>query len=379
MRIVFTGGGTGGHFYPIIAIAREVHALAREKRLLEAELYYIAPAPFDKKVLFENRIAFRQSPAGKMRRYFSLLNIFDIFKTAFGILKALIQLFSIYPDVVLSKGGYASFPTVIAARILRIPVVVHESDVVPGRANRWAAKFAHSIAVSYKEAVGQFPDKKEKVALVGNPIRREFFIPAKEGAHEFLDLDKFTPVVFVLGGSQGAARINSVILEALPALIERYQIIHQTGRANMEEIKKLAPVILGDNPKRNRYKPFDYLNLLAMRMAAGASSLVITRAGSGAIAELAAWGAPSILIPIPEKISHDQRKNAFAYARTGAAVVVEEENITPNILTAEINRLMDDPALRETMGEKAREFARPDAARKIAELLVHIALEHELA
>src|SRR3989344_360101 len=134
MTIAFTGGGSGGHFYPLIAIAEALKDLVRERHLIEPDLYYLAPNPFDEKALFENRIAHVRIPAGKMRRYASILNITDVFVTLVGIVSATLTLFCIYPDVVESKGGYASVPVVLAARLLRIPVIIHESDAKPGRA-----------------------------------------------------------------------------------------------------------------------------------------------------------------------------------------------------------------------------------------------------
>ena len=152
MKIVFTGGGTGGHFYPIIAVAEEINNIVRERKLLAPQLYYLAPKKYDARALYENNINFRKSPAGKKRRYFSIWNFFDMFKTIFGVIKTTFQLFAIYPDVVFSKGGYASFPTLFAAKLLRIPVIIHESDAVPGKVSLWSGKFAIKIAVSYPEA-----------------------------------------------------------------------------------------------------------------------------------------------------------------------------------------------------------------------------------
>src|SRR3989344_272620 len=152
MTIAFTGGGTGGHFYPIIAIAEALTDIVRERRLVAPKLYYLAPTQFDQKALFENGIAYVHIPAGKMRRYFSLWNVSDLFITLFGMLYAMIVLFRLYPDIIVSKGGYGSVPTLLAARVLRIPVVVHESDAKPGRANLLAAKFAAKIAISFESA-----------------------------------------------------------------------------------------------------------------------------------------------------------------------------------------------------------------------------------
>jgi len=330
MKILFTGGGSGGHFYPIIAVAQEVHAVSKERKLLAPELYYIGPTPYDTRALFELDIIFKKSPAGKLRRYFSFLNIIDVFKTFVGILKAIPQVFSIYPDVIFSKGGYASFPTLFAARLLRIPVIIHESDASPGKINMWAGKFAHKVAVGYPEAATYFP--KKKVAYTGNPVRRELYTTVREGAYEFLRLKKDVPTILILGGSQGAARINETVLSALPRLVEKYQIIHQTGKKHIKEMSTTAEVILEKSSYADRYKPFDYFNTLAMRMAAGAADLVITRAGAGAIAEIALWGLPSIIIPLESASGGHQQKNAFTYARAGAAIVIKEKNLTPPLL-----------------------------------------------
>jgi len=376
MKIVFTGGGSGGHFYPIIAVAEEIRAIAEERKILDPKMYYIGPEPFDPRALYENGIQFQQSSAGKIRRYFSLLNVVDLVKTAFGVVRSIFRLYRIYPDVVFSKGGYASFPTLVAARILRIPVIIHESDVVPGRVNAWASKFAKKIAVSYPETAEYFKGN-DNVALTGQPVRHSLYTIAKEGGREFLKLDKNISTVLVLGGSQGAVRINDVILDVLPKFVEKYQIIHQTGKKNFEEVQRTSSFILRENKYKNRYHVFDYLDVLAMRMAAGAASLIISRAGSVAIFEIATWGLPSIIIPIPEEVSHDQQKNAFTYARGGAAVVVEERNLTPNLLFSEIERLIKDQKLRTEMSEAAKKFATPQAAHSIAEVVLDIALSHE--
>jgi UDP-N-acetylglucosamine--N-acetylmuramyl-(pentapeptide) pyrophosphoryl-undecaprenol N-acetylglucosamine transferase len=374
MKILFTGAGSGGHFYPLIAVAEALNDIVREKKLLEPTLYYAAPDPYDKELLLANNIQFVPTAAGKIRRYFSPLNIIDWFKTGWGIASAVLRIFFIYPDVVFGKGGYGSFPMILAARIFRIPVVIHESDSVPGSVNKWAGKFAEKIAVSYPEAAQYFP--KDKVALTGNPIRKSIMIPAREGAFEYLKLEEGLPVVVVLGGSQGAQAINEMVLAALPQLVEKYQIIHQTGENNFKEVSGRAKVALINSPHPERYKPFGYLNELATRMSAGAASIIISRAGS-TIFEIAAWGIPSILIPLEGSASDHQTKNAFAYAREGAGVVVEQNNLTPGLLISEIGRLTGNPELMRSMSEKARGFARSDAAKAIAQVLLDIAISHE--
>jgi UDP-N-acetylglucosamine--N-acetylmuramyl-(pentapeptide) pyrophosphoryl-undecaprenol N-acetylglucosamine transferase len=375
MKILFTGGGSGGHFYPIVAVAEAINDEVRERKLLEPQLYYAAPDPYDKEVLLANNIIWVATSAGKIRNYFSILNFFDYFKTAWGVVKSVLRIFFLYPDVVFSTGGYASFPTLLAARLFSIPVVILNSDADPGRVNKWAAKFAQKVAVAFAEGAEAFP--KDKVAHTGNPVRKAALVPAREGAREFLKLKGDLPVILVTGGSQGSQTINDAVLGALPKLLQQYQVVHQTGRANFADVEGRARIIINDSATLEHYKPFDYLNDLATRMAAGASSLVISRAGAGNIFEAAAWGLPAILIPIPEPVSHDQTKNAFAYARAGGGAVIEQNNLTPGLLVSEINRILGSEQIKHAMQNGARAFARPDAAKLIANALLDIALSHE--
>jgi len=273
-----------------------------------------------------------------------------------------------------SKGGFASVPAVLAARLLAIPIFIHESDSHPGRANLWAGKFATRVALSYESAMPYFP--KGKIAVTGNPLRREVLQPSKIGAFEFLDFDPKIPVIFIVGGSQGAVKINNIILDLLPQLINRYQIIHQTGTANFKEVQQLASNLLAKNSLAKRYKPFSYLNNTAIKMAAGSASLIISRAGSS-IFEIAYWGIPSIIIPLPESISHDQTKNAFTYAKSGSAIVIEENNLRPSILLSEINRLFDEPDTMAEMKKACQNFAKPEAGQTIAREILNLALSHE--
>ncbi len=378
MKILFTGGGSGGHFYPIIAIVEELNALAKENHLLRPELFYMSTDPYNEGLLFENNITFKKTSSGKIRRYMSLPNLianfFDLFKTFFGVLGALWTVFTIYPDVVFGKGAYVSFPALFAARIFRIPVIIHESDTSPGKVNAWAGKFATKIAISYPDSAKFF--SPGKTAYTGNPIRKEIMEPLTAGAHEFLHLETGVPVIFILGGSQGSESINTAIMDTLPELVSKYQIIHQTGKKNIKVIEETRDVVLQSNPHKDRYKPFDYLNVLSLRMSAGVADLVISRAGS-TIFEIASWKKASIIIPIPEPTSHDQRTNAYAYARTGACIVIEEKNLTPHVLVEEIERLLGNTSERQKMEKAAENFTRRDSARLIAKEILTIALSHE--
>ncbi|QQG37576.1 MAG: UDP-N-acetylglucosamine--N-acetylmuramyl-(pentapeptide) pyrophosphoryl-undecaprenol N-acetylglucosamine transferase [Candidatus Kaiserbacteria bacterium] len=378
MKILLVGGGSGGHFYPLLAVAESLERITREKKLIEPDLYYTGPAPFDPAALLEHEIHYYPSPAGKIRRYPSLLNIAALIVAAWGTIVSIFQLFRIYPDVIFSTGGYAAFPTLAAARILSIPVIVYDADAFPGRVSLWSARFARFVAVAHPDAAEKFPQKLlPKIARTGHPIREEIEAPAREGGHEFLKLDTSVPTVFFIGGSQGAQKINETVLDSLPRLVERYNIVHQTGAANFEEVSQIAKVELKDSRYADRYRPFGLLNALALRMTGGIASVVVSRAGSGSIFEIASWGIPAILVPIPKEVSHDQLENAFSYARAGGAAVLEQHNLTPHLLVAEIDRLMSDEPLRQRMSAAAKNFSRPDAARKIAERIIETALSHE--
>lgn len=374
MKIVFTGGGTGGHFYPIIAVAQKLNMLLAREKIAEVKLVYMSTEPYNERLLYDNKIEFKQVTAGKLRTYFSLQNFIDPFKTAWGVVKALFQMFALYPDIVFSKGGFASFPALAAARFYRIPVIIHESDSAPGRVNAWAGKFAQKIAISYPEAARYFPDGL--TALTGNPIRDELVRHSGKDAFKELGLDPNIPVLLVLGGSLGARKINDQIVTLAARLIEKYQVIHQAGEANLAEVQELSNGLLGGNPNASRYHVYGYLDSMTMKLAAEAATVVVSRAGS-AIFEIASWGVPAILIPIAESNSDHQRKNAFAYARAGGAAVIEEANLTPSILFAEIERLMSDEAKRTAMKEAAKVFAHADAAEKIAEQIVAVLLRHQ--
>lgn len=377
MTIAFTGGGTGGHFYPIIAIAEALHDAVREQHLLPPALYYLAPTPFDENALFENGITYIRVPAGKLRRYASLQNVTDFFVSGWGILVAFAHLFKLYPDVVVSKGGYGSVPTVLAAWLLRIPIVIHESDAKPGRANLLASRFATKIAISFESAAAFFPKGAQKnIARTGIPIRKALARVEQEGATQYLNLDVSVPTVLILGGSQGAQRINESVLSALPQLVTFANIIHQTGRANFKNAESVSHVILSEHANASRYHPVDYLSEVSLQRAAGVASLVVSRAGASSIAEIGLWQRPAIIIPIPESVSHDQRMNAYAYAHTGAATVIEEANLTPHLLASEIQHILTDTALAAHMASAAKGFTDPDAARILAESVLSLALAH---
>ncbi len=370
IRILLVGGGTGGHFFPLISIAEALNALP-----LKPELYYAGPTPYDEAMLTKEHITFVQIPSGKQRRYFSLLNYLDVFKTFFGVFVALFKLYAIYPDVIMSKGGYTSVPIVIAGAILRIPIIVHESDAVMGIANKIGARVAHTVVTAYDETIDSIPKKAHAVKL-GIPIRKVLLANPSSQAITNLNVDPNRPILLVLGGSQGAERINTLTLESLDELLVDFTVIHQTGSEHIQICTLSADTLVPDASVRKHYHPIAFLNETMLNDAYHLASMIISRAGSSSIYEIALHGKPSILIPIPENVSHDQRTNAYAYARTGAGSVIEEKNLTDSLLRAEIDRIMQSEEIYAKMATSARNFGVRDTAERVAGLIMTTAHEH---
>jgi len=379
LRILFTGGGTGGHIYPIIAVAEELPFVAGQ---IPMDLrYFGAPGPY-RKLLENNGIKVSKIFSAKLRRYFDLRNFFEIpILFPLSILQALWKIFWFMPDVVFSKGGPGSLPVVLVAKFYRIPIIIHDSDSIVGLANRLALRLADKIALSFESTAKVLTEDKKlskKIILVGNPIRRSLINKENlnnETAKKFFGFNPEKPVLLIIGGSQGSARINNFMLEIAEELIKDFQIIHQTGMKNFDEVKKELDIILKKYPEeeKNRYKVFAYLeeNLKDAYLAA---DLVICRASSGSIFETAAFGKPSILIPLPKSVvGEHQIINAYEYAKTGAAIVIEQPNLELNIFLNQLKKIFSNPEKLNQMSEAAKKFFKPDAARILAEEILKLA------
>jgi UDP-N-acetylglucosamine--N-acetylmuramyl-(pentapeptide) pyrophosphoryl-undecaprenol N-acetylglucosamine transferase len=374
-RIVLAGGGSGGHVFPLLAVADSLRRMAATKGV-ELELYYFGPK--DKYAeLFDNEgITTRTVAGSKMRRYVAglLANLLDVPRFFFGILQALIKLFWVMPEAVFSKGGPGALPVVIAATFYRIPVMIHESDATPGLTNLLSARFAARIAVSFERAAKYF--RPDRTVLTGNPIRRELVKAGltKEVAKQELGFDPAAPLILVSGGSQGSQRINDFIILVLKDLLKESQILHQTGAANFNDMKRITQVELMDVPAaqaaKTRYLPVPFIE--DMGTALTAADLVVSRSGSW-IFELAAFGKPSILIPLEESANDHQRADAFEYAKSGAAVVIEEPNLLPAIFMNQAKDILQKPEVAQRMGEAAKAFYKPGAADLIAGEVLRLA------
>jgi len=361
MKIVLTGGGTGGHIFPLVAVARKL----RERHSLGIDLLFIGPdGKMEKEVMAEEGIRAKSVLSGKVRRYFSFLNFVDFFKVPFGFLKALWILLWEMPDAVFSKGGYASVPVVLAAWVYRIPILIHESDAVPGIANRFLGKFSERIAISYPTAAKFF--MSSRILLTGNPVREGMDQGNKEAARAKYNMGQSKPTLLVLGGSQGSQKVNQAIVEALPYILQTVQIIHQTGEENFEEVLHSAAKA-GIKNEREGYFAIPFLNFEDMRNCLALADVAVSRAGANSIAELAANGIPPVLIPLATAANDHQRMNAFRLAEIGGAIMLEESNLGKHILIEKIQSILSNEESYRKMAEKIKTFYHPNAAEKIIE------------
>lgn len=364
MKVIFTGGGSLGHVYPLLAVIRE---MKKNYSAPDLDLYYFGPKDARTNTMFSAEgIKVKTIPSGKIRRYASGKNFFDIFRVFFGTIKALFSFFFLAPDVVFSKGGHGSFPTVFAARLLHIPIFLHESDVTPGLASRIEGRWAIEIFTSFRDTE-RF--SKEQMVRVGNPIRTSILEGSREEAKKLFKLEGKKPILLILGGSQGSRNVNNLILEILPELLENFELIHQSGRANYKQTKMEANV-LATNDLKIRYHLEPFLTEKQLANALAVCDLVISRAGSGAIFEIAASKKPSLLIPLQNSAQDHQLKNAYKYKDHGACEILEEANLKPHFFLEKLKYLFDHPEMLQAMAEATDNFSKPKAARVIANYLL---------
>lgn len=357
-RVVLAGGVSGGHTFPLIAVAR---ALRREFPEGVEFLFIGARGAFQDTSLVTEGIPAKYALAGKIRRYFSFANFIDPFKVPIGIVQSLWHLFRFLPDVVFAKGGSASVPVVLAAWLYRIPVIIQDSDAVAGRANQMLARFATRIAIAYPSAHAFFPEKK--TALLGNPIREELLNGQGARGAAALGLSPDKPTIFFVGGSLGARTLNNALLHILPELLKAgFQVIHQTGETNYDDVTS-AVQELGI---KEGYRAQAFFSAAELADIFALATLIVTRAGANAIAELAALKKACILVPLSTAANDEQRANAYEIAKIGGAVVMEEANLGENMLFRKISELLGNAGLRQTMGERLGQFYHPEAARDIA-------------
>ena len=370
-RILLTGGGSGGHVYPLLAVAEVLRSLDLGEPL---ELHYLGPKDAYGPLFEALEVDMHAIAGAKMRSYSMLENLLDVPKLCLALLQAFWKVFWLMPDAVFSKGGPGALPVVLACWFYRVPVIVHESDMVPGLTNRLSARFARRIAVSFEAAGARFP--AGKVAWTGHPDRRSIREAGltREGAKSRLGFMSDEPLVLVVGGSQGSQRLNEAMLGALPALVPITAVLHQTGTGNAAEVAPLVEAgMLGADgiaAARHPWKAVPYLNDIGTALMA--ADLVVSRAGSGSIFEIASFGRAAILVPHPHSANDHQRLNAIAFADKGGGIVMEEANLVSGILARQIADILGDAPRRQAMEAASRAFGKDGGADLIAAELLRL-------
>lgn len=348
--VAFTGGGTGGHIYPGLAVAEALRGL------MDVKLAWIGnESGMDRGIVERAGIEFHGVPSGKFRRDLSLKNVADSFRVLSGFFRSRSILKNLRPSLLFSKGGFVAVPPCAAARSLSIPVFIHESDATPGLATRLSAPSAERIFVAYESTAGRFPPGlRPRVERSGNPVRRAILSGDARRGLSFLGLDGKKPLVLFLGGSQGARQVNDLAASCLDSLLGSCDVAHQTGTAEVA-------------PGRPGYRPFPFLHDELPDVLA-AATLVVGRSGAGTLWESASLGKPMLLIPLSGAATRgDQVINAGIFRDAGAAIVLSGQDASPEALKEAILGLLSDEERLARMAESARAMAGRDAALTIAE------------
>ena len=350
-RIVLTGGGTAGHVTPNIALLPKL-------RELGYDIHYIGSYEgIEKKLIEDVNVPYYGIASGKLRRYFDPKNFSDPFRVLKGYGEARKILKKLKPDVVFSKGGFVAVPVVLAAKHLHIPVIIHESDMTPGLANKISLSAATKVCCNFPETMGYIPEGK--AVLTGSPIREELLHGNKLAALNLCGFAANKPVILVIGGSLGAVAVNNAVREALPELLKDFQIIHLCGKGKMDESLKDV----------EGYCQFEYIknelrNLFAL------ADIVISRAGANAICELLALHKPNLLIPLSANASRgDQILNARSFERQGFSLVLEEEQLTKETLLAAVKNLYEN---RTTFINSMKNSGQQDSIGTIIKLIEEV-------
>lgn len=362
MKIVLTGGGTGGHAYPAISIAE-----ALRSDFPDCELLYIGSKnSLEERLACEAGLTFFGVSSRKLKKLASPDTVLTMLALAKGFTEAYSALQRFNPDVVVGTGGYASAAVVMAQSMRRGKTIILEQDVIPGRTNRWLSRFTSKICVSFEEAGARFPNGK--VVVTGSPIRPALLtLPSREDGRKALGLNPDLFTILVLGGSQGARRLNEVMADAVPALRKLpVQVLHQAGSRNIGEAEERGKSLGWD-----KYHVRAYLE--DMPSVYAASDFAICRSGSSTIAEITAVGLPAILVPYPFAHADHQRFNAESIQSRGGAITISDADITPEFVVSTVEKMLSSPDDLRKMSDAGRKIGKPHAAWDIARLAVHLA------
>ncbi|MBB2910884.1 UDP-N-acetylglucosamine--N-acetylmuramyl-(pentapeptide) pyrophosphoryl-undecaprenol N-acetylglucosamine transferase [Streptosporangium becharense] len=372
LRLLVTGGGTGGHTYPALTTVMALRDYAVGRGFDFDVLWVGTESGLEARVSAEHGIPFRAIKAGKLRRSPNLrelaTNVADMFRVPIGVLQAFGVAARYRPDVVLSTGGYVCVPLGVASRLLGRPLVMHEQITALGLANRILSRFARRIALTHPSSIEHLPaGARERAVVTGNPIRPHLLRGNVDAARRHFGLAHGFPLVYVTGGAQGSRQINTLIEEILPALLTRAQVIHQCGPDWIGRFTEAAAALPAE--LRDRYRPVAYVGGELPHVFA-AADVVVSRSGAGTVAELTAVGKASVLIPLVPSAADEQRQNARYLAEAGAARALLDDKPTADRLLAELDLLLRDPATRAAMAGAAQSLGRVDAADALAQVLL---------
>ena len=370
-KIVFTGGGTGGHIFPGLAVVDELRRINGARDIA----WIGSSSGIDRSIVEGHGITFYGIPTGKLRRYASWRNLTDMFRILAGFFAALRLLSKLKPTLVFSKGGFVSVPPCFAARVLGIPVITHECDFSPGLATRINSRSAESIFVSYDETKKAFPERlQKKITVTGNPVRSVFYSASAAKGRAFLGFpDSDLPVLLILGGSLGARQVNDMVLSSLDALCSRFIVVHQTGSQNADQVAGTDASFA-----RERYKAYPFIKA-EMPDVLAAASLVIARSGANTVWECAASGKPMVLVPLEKGSSRgDQVENARYFVSRGAAVMLTGTEATGERLAETVLRLAESEKLLAAMASNSAALGASRPAELIASMVEKRATEIEL-
>lgn len=347
-RIILTGGGTAGHVTPNIALLPKLQEMG-------FDIHYIGSYNGIEKELIEPfGIPYHGISSGKLRRYFSLQNFTDPFRVLKGMGEARKLIRDLKPDVIFSKGGFVSVPVVLAGKKCKVPVIIHESDMTPGLANKIAIPSATKVCCNFPETLEYLPN--DKAVLSGSPIRQELLSGNKIAAMDLCGFSADKPIILVIGGSLGSVAVNNAVRAALPELLKSFQIVHLCGKGKVDESL--------NNTKG--YKQFEYIKE-ELRDIFAMTDIVISRAGANAICELLALRKPNLLIPLSANASRgDQILNARSFERQGFSLVLEEEEVTKDTLLEAVQNLYDN---RNTFIDAMRNSGQQDSINTILNLV----------
>ncbi|MDQ6644685.1 MAG: undecaprenyldiphospho-muramoylpentapeptide beta-N-acetylglucosaminyltransferase [Chloroflexota bacterium] len=384
MNILISGGGTGGHIYPALAVATLL-----EKQYQARILYLGSDDGLETELAPAAGFPFAMVKAGKLRRYISWQTIVGVARVPVGMAQAVGIVRKFAPDVVFTSGGYVAVPAGLAARLNGVPLLMHQQDVPPNLSNRLIAPLATRISVAFEDSVRYFVGSGDalgrdtsgfsgKTLWLGNPVRQEMLDirqVSPEQARAGLAFEAEVPLLLVTGGSQGARHLNQVVCQALPNLLPHCQVLQISGKQLFEETREQSTQAMADldEEMKRRYRLVAYLNE-EMSAALQASTLVLCRSGAATLSELAVLGKPSILVPLPPAIgSSPQEANAEMFGRKDAAEVIRDADLKPEILVERVKSIIASPARLESMTIAALIFAKPEATQEIAAEIVKIA------